>query len=262
MRSRVYLKRKRCTMNNKKQITKKQILAFVLLSIIPILAVLLGLVLLIKANTIINITFLLAFVFLPALAISLFALVTFLVKKLFVKIILSILILALFVGSFLGVDMLGKYEELRKYENDEIKTHYAQHNRLMPELSEITQPKKLEYYDYYSSALMGLFTCDVDALICKYDEDTYSRQKALLEEKYVFQTDAVKGEPTTEIDGYYFRMLSKNEYEMNYPKEVVLFATNDETNEIVYMSFYDYDLDSIDSLDEFILEDCGWQYIR
>lgn len=109
---------------------------------------------------------------------------------------------------------------------------------------------------------MSLFTCDVNALICAYDEDTYSQQKALLEEKYVFQTDAVKGEATAEVDGYYFRMLSKNEYEMNYPKEVVLIATNDETNEIVYMSFYDDDLDYIDSLDEFILEDCGWQYIR
>lgn len=125
-------------MNNKKRITKKQILAFVLLSIIPMLAFLLGLVLLIKANAIINTTFLLAFVVLPAWAISLFALVTFLGKKLFVKIISSFLILVLFVGSFFRVDMLGKYEELHKYENDEITTHYAQHNRLMPELSEIT----------------------------------------------------------------------------------------------------------------------------
>lgn len=249
-------------MNNKKRFTKSQILSFVLLCIIPALAVLLGLVLLIRANALINITFLLAFVILPALTISLFAIVSFLDKKRFVKIILSILILALFVGSFVGVEMLGKYEELRKYENDEIKTHYTQSNELMPALSEITQPQKLEYYDYYSSVLMGLFICDVDALICEYDEDTYSQQKALLEEKYVYQKDAIKGKPTTEIDGYYFRMLSTYEYEMNYPKEVVLFATNDETNEIVYMSFYDDDLDSIDSLDEFILDDCGWKRIR
>ena len=69
-------------------------------------------------------------------------------------------------------------------------------------------------------------------------------------------------ELVTNVDGYSFRVLSSGEYEMDYPKEVVLIATNDETKEIAYLSYDDQDIDYIDSLDEFILDDCGWEHIR
>ena len=74
--------------------------------------------------------------------------------------------------------------------------------------------------------------------------------------------DRTNQERTTDIDGYSFRMLSTDEYDMNYPKDVALIATNDETKEIVYLSFHDQDIDYIDSMDKFILDDCGWKHIR
>lgn len=249
-------------MDNTKRITKSQILTLILFSIIPVLVVLLGLVLLIKNNALTNITFMLAFVILPVLAISLIALVSFICKKRSVKMVLSILILILFAGSFLVVGFLGEYEELSLYENDEMKSQYTQNNKLMPALSELSHSEKVEYYDYFSAGLMGIFTWDVDALICEYDEDEYLIQKDLLDKKYVFQSDFLNACDPTTINGYFFRMLSKDEYKLNYPKEVVLVATNDEKKEIVYMSFFDEDRDYIESLDEFITDDCGWKYIR
>lgn len=41
-----------------------------------------------------------------------------------------------------------------------------------------------------------------------------------------------------------------------------LIATNDATREIVYLFFFDDDLDYIEDLDEFIRNDCGWKHIR
>ena len=69
-------------------------------------------------------------------------------------------------------------------------------------------------------------------------------------------------EPTAEINGYLFRALSIDEYELNYPKNMVLIATNADENEIVYMNFCDDDLDYIEVLDEFINDECGWKHIR
>lgn len=100
-------------------------------------------------------------------------------------------------------------------------------------------------------------------MVCKYSEDEYLQKKSSLDEKYVFEIDdRTNKEQITEIDGYYFRMLSIAEYEMNYPKEVVLIATNDKTREIVYISYLDWDIDTISSLDEFILNNCGWEHIN
>ena len=47
-----------------------------------------------------------------------------------------------------------------------------------------------------------------------------------------------------------------------YPKSMVLIGTNDETHEIVWSYYDDDDLDWIPDPQEFLLEDCGWKYIR
>jgi len=90
-------------------------------------------------------------------------------------------------------------------------------------------------------------------------------QKALLDTTYTFQNDPMSVdeytcEPTAKINGYLFRALSIEEYELYYPKRVILIATNDEENEIVYMVFYDDDLDYIESLPDFINNECGWKH--
>lgn len=71
--------------------------------------------------------------------------------------------------------------------------------------------------------------------------------------------------PTAELDGYEFRVLSIErayEGEFFYPKCLYLVATNDETCEIVYLNYYDGDLDCIEDLSDFICDDCGWKHIR
>ena len=111
---------------------------------------------------------------------------------------------------------------------------------------------------------------NADILICRYSEAEYSAEKDTLNSRYSFQTELLNaGEteclPQAEIGGYSFRIPSiSNEYadEIDYPKQFILVGTNDETKEIAYIAFRDPDIDYIDDLNEFILNNCGWQHVR
>ena len=52
------------------------------------------------------------------------------------------------------------------------------------------------------------------------------------------------------------------QHAVNDPKRLGFVATNDATGEIVYLSFWNDDVDYIKNLPEFILENCGWRHIR
>ncbi|MBQ9085400.1 MAG: hypothetical protein IJY24_07090, partial [Clostridia bacterium] len=70
--------------------------------------------------------------------------------------------------------------------------------------------------------------------------------------------------PFAKINDYSFRVLDINEeygLEIDYPKRLVIIVTNDQDNSISYTAFYDDDLDYIESLEEFLLNDCGWKHI-
>ena len=51
-------------------------------------------------------------------------------------------------------------------------------------------------------------------------------------------------------------------YGYSYPKKMGFVGTNDQTCEIVYLSFADDDLDYIESLSDFISNSCGFKHIR
>ena len=234
-------------MNRKEQIAKPRLIAYFLFCLLPLTVILFGIFLLMK-DTLFNVTFAIGFLFLPLItAVVLFFLIFSMVKR-WKKIILSIFLLVVFVVSFFAITVLGKMEMLSRYENEVAVWHEK-----LPERTEIGEPEKIEYYDYFSS-VVGIFTCDTDTLICQYDAEQYAAQKALLEEKYVFQTE----EGTAEVGKYIFRIVEGE----HYPKEILFVATNEHTREIVYMFFYDDDLDDIESLQDFLYDDCGWKYIR
>ena len=93
-------------------------------------------------------------------------------------------------------------------------------------------------------------------MICQYAQEEYAIQKARLDSAYTFQ------EETITIDGYQFKMLSVEKYNLSYPNNIILIGCSDATREIVYLEFYDFDLDIISSLEDFIIDECGWKYIR
>ena len=132
-------------------------------------------------------------------------------------------------------------------------------------LDDLGEPEQLEYYNYTLNLLF--FLSESNYLICQYAPEDYIAQKETLSETYVFQTELLtdiqySAEPTLTIEDYEFAFLSCSAYDLTYPKELAWIGCNDETCEIVYFHYYDADLDYIDDVESFFLEDCGWERIR
>ena len=158
-----------------------------------------------------------------------------------------------------------------RYQNEEVADNYADIDTRypgMPSLDEVGTPEELTYVDYFSQQMV-FFDVDVKALKCTYEASEYAEEKASLEDRFSFQVEPVSAdeytvEPTVLMDGYTFRMLPVGEYDDTffYPKRMMFIATNDATNEIIYLYYVDADLDYIEDLSDFILYDCGWRHIR
>lgn len=174
-------------------------------------------------------------------------------------------LVGLFLGELVYIESCEGAEAIEEYQERVSRT-----SEVMAPVSTIDGFEKIEYYDILRS--YAIFREDISVWICTYDDDEYPLKKQKWEEHYVFQTDAVildehVCEPTVTIDGYTFRMLSiEEEYYTSggywYPKNLMWIAANDQTNEMVYLSFGNTDLDYINSAEEFIVENCKWKYIR
>ena len=246
----------------KEQITAKRVIIFFITAILPVLSIALGCILLF-ADTLFNKSFFITFVAIPIVSIALIALVIFSKKSTLAKTLHTIFILLVFIVAFLFSNMIGEFEMLTYKSDNEIGQSYTDVcNKFdfMPTLDELGNYKKADHYDYFSQSF-GVFTNDADTLIVYYDSEEYQKQKASLDNNYVFQETEMTAYghscmPFAPIDGYYFRALP-----VNYPKEMVLIATNDQECSISYTAFYNSDYDYIESLEEFLLIDCGWKHI-
>ena len=248
-------------MNNKKRLNIYHILSLVFLCILPVIAIIKG-VGLVMGGMLLSNSIIFTFFALPVIAVFLFVIILVKAKKTWEKVAICMLVLIASSFGFVGFCAFQEYESINYYENEELQEQYAEStNAFMPELTEVSKTEKLEYYHYEGCRFV--FQWESKTLVCEYSEDEYLQQKSSLDKKYIFKIDdRTNKEHITDIDGYSFRMLSTGEYDIDYPKEVVFIATNDATKEIVYLSFCDQDLDYIDSLDEFILDNCGWEHIR
>lgn len=132
------------------------------------------------------------------------------------KAFLTIILLSLFAVAFRFSFLMGQFDKLKHYAGEEAAQHYAAveaQDTLMPSLSEIGQPIRIEYAHVRSGAM--IFVWDTHYLICQYEPEEYALQKEQLEEKYIFPTDTLHNnhfscESTAEINGYQFRVLSIN----------------------------------------------------
>jgi hypothetical protein len=257
-------------MKIKENLTKGRIVAYAISCILPLLAMGLGILMLFN-GMILNLSFLVVMIVFPVVTFALLFGVIISKWKIIPKIIVAVLILLIFGFLFLSGLVIGYFETLSGYEGTEAIEYYssAPKRSLLPSLDEVGQPEKIEYFEYFNTKL-GIFTNDVPVLICQYSALEYETQKALLEETYTFQSEEMTASryscnPTVKIGDYVFRTLAIDgtyAYAIDYPKCMYFIAYNDHTQEIVYLSSYDDDLDFIRSLEEFLTEDCGWKYMR
>ncbi len=133
---------------------------------------------------------------------------------------------------------------------------------VLPALDEIGNYEDLYFKHYHDRMLF--FVSDAYTLKVSYDVQNYNKEKELLSEKFVYQTDTLRyneneKEPHFQYDGFEFNVLDVNKYDLMYPKKLVLVGFSDQKQEIAYVYYYDFDLDVIDtSFGEFLKEECGW----
>lgn len=217
----------------------------------------------------VNQTLILEFIVSPLVIVTLSALDTFSNLKLLNKISAGFAISALAVFMSLFWLFFGTHEDFAHFENDEIAKPYSDRHdifQMLPSIKTLGNTQKNDYYIY--SLQMMIFVDESQTLVCSYDEEEYQNQKELLEQDYVFQSEPLIANDHTcqaevTIDGYLFRMVAIDSSEsFIFPKSMMFIATNDDTNEIVYLAYENLDLDYIESLERFIEYSCGWKHIR
>ena len=96
------------------------------------------------------------------------------------------------------------------------------------------------YFKYYCDRTL-FFVSDAYTLKVSYDTQNYNREKELLSQNFVYQTDTLKyfdnaKEPHFQHNGFDFNVLDVNEYDLMYPKKLVFVGFSDEKQEIAYVS--------------------------
>jgi len=253
--------------NTKNTPVRRLVLPLVLTGILPVAVMVLGTVLLL-GDSILTGSFAITYFLLPALAWagSFFAVRSRLRRGW--KILVVALIAVVFVWLLLQMMLFGHYAMRYRLQGEEALKEYGAVALDMPALpmpSQLGNPGTVEYRYFFN--LFGMFfDTECHTLICTYTPEHYREELQRLEETYVFQqpgrTSAFFGEETTAtVDGFRFSFLSFENglYPLQYPKYVVLIGVNGETGQIAYLYCNDDDLDYISSLQDYILEDCGWE---
>ena len=254
----------------KQKMTGRQKVGFCAAALLPTIWLLLGL-LMVLGGSVFTLSFILAHLLVPVLTIALLYRAIRRNEYALDRIVFSILILAgafilaIFLmtsGHFSIYDHAKGQDALDLYEKD------IGHYELMPEATDLGNPEQIEYH-YFFNQIATFFDSDCYTLICSYSPDDYATMTAELEDRYTFHTEPLDaGEtdlpPLYTLDGYEFRFLEMHTdtYHLMYPKTMILIGTNDETHEIVWSCYDDDDLDYIPDPVDFLLEDCGWKYIR
>ena len=185
-----------------------------------------------------------------------------------VKTLLSIGILILFVLFYLCNFMFGTLAYLDCYEQEQVQEPYTTVRESwecswMPDLTQVGEPTKITHYSYHAKSF--IFLWEAEYLVCSYEPEEYQKEKANLENRYRFYTETLKHydcecPPATQLDGYIFRFVDLDEY--SWETHVPLVGYSDEAHEIMYVNYYDADRDILTSLMDLLIDDCGWKFIR
>ena len=184
-------------------------------------------------------------------------------KKIVLIVVSAILTLFIVLCGLLGYYIFGERDkvsyDINEWSNLEKTFTYLPSVEEMGEYSDLKS--KYQHRDCF------IFQSDAYVLRATYSKDIFDRQKDSILNNYSFQETVIDyGEKTTEketnfeFDGFKFQMLSLEEYNLYYPKQIVFVGISEKNNEIAFVFFDDFDLDYIgDSFKDFLVDECGWE---
>lgn len=247
----------------KRKMNIKQIIAFSAVSLLCIFPIVMGIVMLFD-GWLINLPFFICFLAIPLAVIAVAYLAITSSCNVWSKVIMCAAMV--WIGGSLLLAFLDFccFERLVSTKGEKAEGSYKSEDKIykfMPSVDEIGEPMRLEYHDYYAfENVHGWYS---HTLIAAYSETDYDTQKLLTEEKYTFVDGLLRNydgstcDSVCSVKGYTFRVV-----ELDDATWFMMIATNDRTQEIVYVSFYCECMDKIKSLESFILDECGWEHIR
>ena len=185
-----------------------------------------------------------------------------LIKKLHgtIRVILSSFLLILTLVSFAFLGFFGPTVEFRSFDNAEVINEYYNKNDSLNDDFDFEKYGEYESISNYKYHSMAIFQQEAYTTILKYNEDEFEAEKSKIEGSYKFYSTPIENEeaePIFSYEGFDFRVKISDWY----PKEMNLVGINEKTLEIAYVSFQDYDLDSISDYNEFLEYYCGWRYV-
>ncbi|MBQ3087131.1 MAG: hypothetical protein IJC45_07340 [Clostridia bacterium] len=236
-----------------KKPTKKQAIVLILLSLPSVAVLTIGL-LLFSIDCIPTVFHIIMWIIVPVLTVFLYYLVLTSKRKTVFKTIISLLLMLFLILNYIIANIFPtsffRSVTVQDLQND---AYFSQ------VFSNVTDNENhSEAYNYEGFGAI-YFNWNALYYVCNYDEETYIIQIEEIKNTYVFSERKVTN---GSIDGYTFMPLSEEEYDyIDYPKHLAFIITNDSSHQIIYLTFYDQDLDTINSFENFIYHDCGWDHV-
>lgn len=141
----------------------------------------------------------------------------------------------------------------------------AANDSVMPAVEDLGEYESVQF-KYYFHDMCIIFHSESYIVVAEYS-DNFAEKKVLVESEYTFQEGIieleysdVKLKPSFTLDGFDFRVLSESYSYLGFPKDMYFIGINEEEKKIAYIRYHNFDLDRIDSFEEFIVKDCGWDY--
>ena len=104
--------------------------------------------------------------------------------------------------------------------------------------------------------------------MAEYSQEEYENKKAIINDNYQFLDQPIEHYRDKNIDKYKIpdNHFSMNTYEfrviadLEYPKDFGIIAASDKYKKIVYLYFYDFDLDYIEDMFHFVEEEFNYTW--
>ena len=221
---------------------------------IPALRLLSGLLMWLLGDSVLSSAYVFSYFILPALTLAILPPIICQSEDRSDRVIFTTIVLAGFFIMTMIFRYEGRFPTYAAYSGEEGLSRYESYVGTyvdpLPELEDLGQPADVEFH-YFTNLSAALWGSDCCTLICTYSPDDYAAMTENLE-----SNASADWNPLCTLDGYTIRW---NRFE-NYA--ILLTATNDETHEVLWACCKGDDLDCISDPERFLLEDCGWKFIR
>lgn len=182
-----------------------------------------------------------------------------------IKVMFTFLILSATVFSCLWLNGIGGHVKFEVYEGlKEIKNYNENlegHLSAFVKEVETDDYGKFEDISHYYYRSTGIFCQLSTTTIVKYSDGNFKNAVENVNSENSWCTEAVVEDdpvPVFSFEGFDFRLTVCDN---DYPKAMYFIGMNDETNEIAYVFFEDWDLDSVWDFTDLLDSYCGWRYI-